>query len=44
VESGGELMGADLFNALSILIYLASGVIGIVLLAGWLLKRFGPPK
>ena len=33
-----------MFNLLKVLAYLIVGTAGIVLLAGWALKRFGPRK
>jgi hypothetical protein len=33
-----------MFNLLKVVAYLAVGTAGIVLLAGWALKRFGPPR
>ncbi len=37
-------MDPGLFNLLKVLAYLVVGTVGIVALAGWALKRFGPPK
>jgi hypothetical protein len=34
----------EFVNLLKVLAYLIVGTGGIVLLAGWALKRFGPPK
>ncbi len=31
-------------NSLLVLVYLVGGTLGIALLVGWALKRFGPPK
>lgn len=33
-----------MFNLLKVLAYLVVGTVGIVALAGWALKRFGPRK
>jgi hypothetical protein len=35
---------SDLINTLKILAYLIVGFVGVLLLGGWALKRFGPPK
>ncbi len=37
-------MDPGLFNLLKVLAFLIVGIVGIVLLAGWALKRFGLPK
>jgi flagellar biogenesis protein FliO len=37
-------MSTDYLQLLLVVIYLMSGTLGIVLLVGWVLKRFGPPK
>jgi hypothetical protein len=37
-------VSAEFVNLLKVLAYLIVGTAGIVLLAGWALKRFGPPK
>lgn len=37
-------MNPEFVNLLKVLAYLIVGTVGIVLLAGWALKRFGPPK
>jgi hypothetical protein len=34
----------ELVNLLKVVAYLIVGTIGIAWLAGWALKRFGPPK
>ena len=39
-----KIMNPELFNLLKVLVYLIMGTIGIVLFAGWALKRFGPQK
>jgi hypothetical protein len=31
-------------NSLLVLVYLVGGTLGIALMMGWALKRFGPPK
>jgi hypothetical protein len=36
-------MKPEFINALLVLVYLAGGTIGITLLVGWALKRFGSP-
>jgi len=33
-----------MFNLLKVVVYLILGTAGIVMLGGWALKRFGPPK
>jgi hypothetical protein len=38
------IMNSDFVNLLKVLGYLILGTVSIVLLAGWALKRFGPPK
>ena len=38
------IMDPELFNLLKVLVYLIVATAGIVLLVGWALKRFGPPK
>jgi hypothetical protein len=37
-------MSAEFVNLLKVLAYLVVCTVGIVLVAGWGLKRFGPPK
>jgi hypothetical protein len=37
-------MDPDLFNLIKVVAYLIVGTLGIALLAGWAMKRFGPPK
>ncbi|MGC9940349.1 MAG: hypothetical protein ABSE48_00870 [Verrucomicrobiota bacterium] len=37
-------MNTSYLQLLLVVIYLMSGTIGVVLLVGWALKRFGPPK
>jgi len=37
-------MTSDFANLLEVMAYLISGTLAIGLLAGWILKRFGPPK
>jgi hypothetical protein len=37
-------VNSEFLNALLVLAYLAGGTVGIALLVGWLLKRFGSPK
>jgi hypothetical protein len=37
-------VNADFVNTLKVLVYLVVGFVGIILLAGWALKRFGPRK
>jgi hypothetical protein len=37
-------MNVEFINLLKVLAYLIMGTAGIVLLAGWALKRFGSPK
>jgi hypothetical protein len=37
-------MDTEFVNLLKVLAYLVVGTAGIVLLAGWALKRFGPRK
>jgi hypothetical protein len=37
-------MGSDLGNLLQVMAYLIVGTVGITLLGGWVLKRFGPRK
>lgn len=37
-------MDSEFINLLKVLGYLILGTIAIVLLAGWVLKRFGPRK
>jgi hypothetical protein len=37
-------MDTEFINLLKVLAYLILGTAGIVLLAGWALKRFGPRK
>ena len=37
-------MDADFINELKVVAFLIVGTAGIVLLAGWVLKRFGSPK
>jgi hypothetical protein len=37
-------MDPGLFNLLKVLVFLIAATTGIVLLAGWALKRFGSPK
>jgi hypothetical protein len=39
-----NIMDPGFFNLLKVLAYLIVTTVGIVLLAGWALKRFGPPK
>jgi predicted membrane channel-forming protein YqfA (hemolysin III family) len=39
-----NIMDPDFFNLLKVLVYLILGTVGIVLLAGWALKRLGPRK
>jgi hypothetical protein len=39
-----NFVNSDFINLLKVLIYLIGGFVGILLLAGWALKRFGPPK
>ena len=39
-----KIMNPELFNLLKVLAYLIVAAVGIILLAGWALKRFGPPK
>ena len=39
-----NIMNPEFFNLLKVLFYLIMGTAGIVLVAGWALKRFGPPK
>jgi len=34
----------ELVSLLEVVAYLILGTIGIALLAGWAMKRFGPPK
>jgi hypothetical protein len=38
------IMNSDFVNLLKVLAYLILGTISIAWLAGWALKRFGPPK
>ncbi|MEJ0089700.1 MAG: hypothetical protein WDM80_08160 [Limisphaerales bacterium] len=38
------LMDSEFINLLKVVAYLILGTISIVLLAGWALKRFRPPK
>jgi len=38
------IMNLEFVNLLQVVAYLTVGTIGIALLAGWILKRFGPPK
>jgi uncharacterized membrane protein AbrB (regulator of aidB expression) len=37
-------MNSDLTSQLMVIGYLILGTVGIALLAGWLLKRFGPRR
>jgi hypothetical protein len=37
-------VSADFINELKVLIYWIVSFVGILLLAGWALKRFGPRK
>lgn len=37
-------MDSDLIHLLEIMAYLILGTVGIALLAGWLLRHFGPRK
>jgi hypothetical protein len=37
-------MSPDLINLLQVVAYLVLGTVGIVLVAAWMLKHFGPPK
>jgi hypothetical protein len=37
-------MRLEFVNGLKVVAYLIVATAGIVLLAGWALKRFGPPK
>jgi hypothetical protein len=37
-------MDPELFNLLKVVAYLILGTVSIALLAGWAMKRFGPPK
>jgi hypothetical protein len=37
-------VNADFVNELKVLVYLIVGFVGIILLGGWVLKRFGPRK
>jgi hypothetical protein len=37
-------MNSDFFNLLKVVAYLIVGMAVIILLAGWVLKRFGPRK
>jgi hypothetical protein len=37
-------MTSDFANLLEVMAYLILGTLAIALLAGWILKRFGPPK
>jgi hypothetical protein len=37
-------VNADFVNELKVLVYLIVGFVGILLLAGWALKHFGPRK
>ena len=37
-------MRLEFVNGLKVVAYLLFGTISIALLAGWALKRFGPPK
>ena len=37
-------MDPELVDLLKVVAYLILGTVGIALLAGWAMKRFGPPK
>lgn len=37
-------MDPDTLDTLKVLAYLVVGTLGMALLGGWALKRFGPPK
>ena len=37
-------VNSEFVNELKVVVFLIVGTISIVLLAGWALKRFGPPK
>jgi hypothetical protein len=37
-------MDPELVNLLKVVAYLILGTVSIALLAGWAMKRFGPPK
>jgi len=37
-------VNAEFVNGLLVLVYLAGGTLGVALLVGWAVKRFGSPK
>jgi hypothetical protein len=37
-------MTSDFANLLKVMAYLILGTVAIALFAGWILRRFGPPK
>jgi flagellar biogenesis protein FliO len=40
----GTIVNPDTINVIKVIAYMIVGTLGIVLLFGWALKRFGSPK